>query len=254
MPNKEKVLELCHVSAGYDLPGVGKKAGADVIHDVSFELYRGEILGLVGESGSGKSTLARVILGMLPPSTGTVRHYTKRPQMIFQDTAGSLNPGHTVGWILEEPLRIYGKYDRAERVRRVQDIMDLVGLPRSYYDRLPRELSGGQRQRVCIGTGMSHTDEPPLSPSPICTPSASARTVVTSPTRCPAARRIAAVRNATEVFPAVPVTAIFSMPSAARPVRLCQRRDSARRVSSVRSTRPGSTPSGIRSASTAAAP
>ncbi|MBO4854394.1 MAG: ABC transporter ATP-binding protein [Oscillospiraceae bacterium] len=166
MPNKEKVLELCHVSAGYDLPGVGKKAGADVIHDVSFELYRGEILGLVGESGSGKSTLARVILGMLPPSTGTVRHYTKRPQMIFQDTAGSLNPGHTVGWILEEPLRIYGKYDRAERVRRVQDIMDLVGLPRSYYDRLPRELSGGQRQRVCIGTaliqrpGLIVADEP----------------------------------------------------------------------------------------------
>ena len=166
MPNREKVLELCHVSAGYQPRGIGKKSREEVIHDVSFTLYRGEILGLVGESGSGKSTLAKVILGMLPPGEGTVKHYTKRPQMIFQDTAGSLNPGRTVGWILEEPLRIYGKYDRAERVRRVRDIMELVGLPEECYDRLPRELSGGQRQRVCIGTaliqrpGLIVADEP----------------------------------------------------------------------------------------------
>ena len=162
----DKVLELCHVSAEYRPAGMGRKRPVEALHDVSFELYRGEALGLVGESGSGKSTLAKVILGMVPPSAGTVTHYTKRPQMIFQDPAGSLNPGRTVGWILEEPLRIYGKYDRAERVRRVKDIMERVGLPDACYDSLPAALSGGQRQRVCIGAaliqrpGLIIADEP----------------------------------------------------------------------------------------------
>ncbi|MBQ9392490.1 MAG: ABC transporter ATP-binding protein [Oscillospiraceae bacterium] len=150
----DKVLDVSHVSAGYRSSGIGKKKYTQVLNDVTFSLYRGEILGLVGESGSGKSTLARVILGLLAPESGTVTHYTKRPQMIFQDPAGSLNPGRTVGWILEEPLRIYGKYDGPERVRRVKAIMELVGLPEACYDRLPRELSGGQRQRVCIGTAL----------------------------------------------------------------------------------------------------
>ena len=150
----DKVLEVRRVSASYRGTGLMRKSAAEILHDVSFDLYRGEILGLVGESGSGKSTLAKVILGLLPPDTGTVTHYTKRPQMIFQDTAGSLNPCRTVGWILEEPLRIYGKYDAPERVRRVKDIMERVGLPAACYDRLPRELSGGQRQRVCIGTAL----------------------------------------------------------------------------------------------------
>ena len=150
----DKVLEVRRVSASYRGTGLRRRNAVEILHDVSFDLYRGEILGLVGESGSGKSTLAKVILGLLPPDTGTVTHYTKRPQMIFQDTAGSLNPCRTVGWILEEPLRIYGKYDAPERVRRVKDIMERVGLPPACYDRLPRELSGGQRQRVCIGTAL----------------------------------------------------------------------------------------------------
>ena len=81
-------------------------------------------------------------------------HYTKRPQMVFQDPASSLNPGRTVGWILEEPLRIYGKYDEAERVRRVKDIIARVELPEDSYDKYPRELSGGQKQRVCIGMAL----------------------------------------------------------------------------------------------------
>ena len=116
--------------------------------------YRGEILGLVGESGSGKSTFARAILGMERDTAGTVRHYTKRPQMIFQDPAGSLNPSFTVAQALAEPLRIYGKYDKAGIERRVRDIMALVGLDEEYYGRYPHELSGGQKQRVCIGTAM----------------------------------------------------------------------------------------------------
>ena len=85
---------------------------------------------------------------------GEIRHFTKRPQMVFQDPFGSLNPAKTVGWILEEPLRIFGKYDEAERKRRVLDMLERVGLERDYANRKPSELSGGQRQRVSIATAL----------------------------------------------------------------------------------------------------
>ncbi|MFQ9052141.1 MAG: ATP-binding cassette domain-containing protein [Oscillospiraceae bacterium] len=101
----------------------------------------------MGESGSGKTTLARTILGFVPDYTGTVTHFTKRPQMVFQDPASSLNPSRTVGWILAEPLRIYGKYGKEEIARRVERTMELVGLDPECRDRLPHQLSGGQRQR-----------------------------------------------------------------------------------------------------------
>ena len=151
----DKVLEVRDLNVWYRPSGtIRRKKLVQVLHDVSFDLYRGEILGLVGESGSGKSTLAKTILGMVPDYTGTYTHYTKRPQMVFQDPSSSLNPGRTVGWILEEPLRIYGKYDEAERVRRVKDILARVELPEDSYDKYPHELSGGQRQRVCIGMAL----------------------------------------------------------------------------------------------------
>ena len=151
----DKVLEVRDLNVWYRPSGTIRRSKmVQVLHDVSFDLYRSEILGVVGESGSGKSTLAKTILGMVPDYTGTYTHYTKRPQMVFQDPSSSLNPGRTVGWILEEPLRIYGKYDEAERVRRVKDIIDRVELPAECYDMYPRELSGGQRQRVCIGMAL----------------------------------------------------------------------------------------------------
>ena len=150
----ESVLEVNHLNVWYRGGSGLRRQRTQILHDISFTLYRGEILGLVGESGSGKSTLARAILGMERDTAGTVRHYTKRPQMIFQDPAGSLNPSFTVAQALAEPLRIYGKYDKAGIERRVRDIMALVGLDEEYYGRYPHELSGGQKQRVCIGTAM----------------------------------------------------------------------------------------------------
>ena len=149
------VLQVNHVDVVYD-DNAGffrKKPGFHAVRDVSFSIEQGEIMGLVGESGCGKSTLSKAILGM-QPYTGEIVHYTKRPQMVFQDPYGSLNPAKTVGWIVEEPLRAFGKYDAKERKHRVLDMLDRVGLGAEYADRRPRELSGGQRQRVGIAVAL----------------------------------------------------------------------------------------------------
>lgn len=151
------ILEVEHLSVEYqDSTLFGKKSTFKALDDVSFHVCKGEILGLVGESGCGKSTLSKAILGMLDTAkvTGDIRHFTKRPQMVFQDPYGSLNPSKTIGWILEEPLRIFGKYDAEERKRRVLDMLEKVGLDRDYANRKPSELSGGQRQRVSIATAL----------------------------------------------------------------------------------------------------
>lgn len=155
--NESLALEVKNLCVEYrDRSLFGKGSSSPVLKGVSFELRQGEILGLVGESGCGKSTLSKAILGMLNPDfvSGEVIHHTKRPQMVFQDPFGSLNPAKTVGWILEEPLRVFGKYDAAERKRRVLDMLERVGLGERYVNRKPRELSGGQRQRVSIGVAL----------------------------------------------------------------------------------------------------
>ena len=150
----EKVLEVNNVCVEYSAGGVLTKGAVQhAVKNVSFTVEKGEILGLVGESGCGKSSLSKAILGMIPYK-GEIIHHTPRPQMVFQDPYGSLNPSKTIGWIVEEPLRIYGKYDKAERRRRVLEMLERVGLGGDFANRYPRELSGGQRQRVSIAAAL----------------------------------------------------------------------------------------------------
>lgn len=152
---EEFVLEVQNVSCGYRDGGVFSRGEVqEVLHDVSFDVRRGEIMGLVGESGTGKSTLAKLILGMVKPTSGKVINYSRRPQMIFQDPFSSLNPAFTVKRIMEEPLKIQGVKSRQEREDRVMEMLRLVELPEECLRAKPDELSGGQRQRVSIAVAL----------------------------------------------------------------------------------------------------
>jgi len=157
------ILEVENLNAFYR----DGRTRRQVLHGVRFELMEGEILGLVGESGSGKSTLARVILGLEPDYTGTVVHHTERPQMVFQDPGGSLNPRMTVRRTVEEPLIIAGGYSRAERAEMVREMLGLVGLDERYLERLPAALSGGQRQRVSIAAALIRRPQFVIADEPV---------------------------------------------------------------------------------------
>ena len=150
----------------------GAKAGTvHAVSDVSFELATGETLGLVGETGSGKSTLARAILQAPPPKSGSVHlrgvelvglkgrkliEARRDVQMVFQDPFGSLDPKWRARDLVEEPLVAFKVGTRAERRRRADELLDLVGLdPARFSARHPRELSGGQAQRVAIARALA---------------------------------------------------------------------------------------------------
>ena len=140
------------------------------VDDVSFDVRRGEIVGLVGESGSGKSTIGRALLGLIPVASGEARvvgedltklrgqqlkELRKRIGVIFQDPAASLNPRLPVGDVIAEPLQVHRVGTKAERRQRVHELLEAVRLPKSAYNRYPHELSGGQRQRVSIARALT---------------------------------------------------------------------------------------------------
>jgi len=140
------------------------------VDGVSFEIARGRTFGLVGESGCGKSTLGRTLLRLIEPTRGRVvldgieitgldqpalKRQRKHMQMIFQDPYASLSPRRTVGQTLYEPLALHVAGDRAQRMRRVRQLLELVGLGPSALERYPHEFSGGQRQRIGIARALA---------------------------------------------------------------------------------------------------
>jgi len=148
-----------------------KEIGAvKAVDEVSFSVERGETLGIVGESGCGKSTLARCVMRLLEITSGSIvfdgRDITKlsrsdmRPirremMMVFQDPYASLNGRKRVGFIVAEPLEVHGIGTDAERKRRVQELLEVVGLNPEHYNRFPHEFSGGQRQRIGIARALA---------------------------------------------------------------------------------------------------
>lgn len=150
--------------------GRGRKAAATpaAVDGVTFSINQGETLGLVGESGSGKSTIGKAIVGLHPPTEGTVllkgkditqaslkdrRKLASELRLVFQDPYSSLNPGRTVGQTLAEPLRLLGENPEQIRAKSVA-ALEAVGLPKDSIDRLPTQFSGGQRQRVAIARAL----------------------------------------------------------------------------------------------------
>lgn len=153
----KEMLHIDHLNSYYDEKQeklFRKAQKIQILKDISITLKKGEIMGIVGESGSGKSTLAKVIAGLHKDITGKVSLRIATPQMVFQDTYGSLNPAKTVEWILEEPLRIRGGYTREARKIAVYESLEQVGLLKEHGKRYLQELSGGQRQRVSIANAL----------------------------------------------------------------------------------------------------
>lgn len=153
----EDILEVKHVNVYYTEKKSlirNKTEKKHALKDVTFSMEEGEILGLVGESGCGKTSLAKAILGMQKQYDGEVILKCKNPQMVFQDPYSSLNPAKKIGWILEEPMRIKGGFSREERSRRVDEMLEKVGLDSKCKEHYPGELSGGQRQRVAIAAAL----------------------------------------------------------------------------------------------------
>lgn len=167
MPNKEVLLQVKNLKKYFK---VGRKEILKAVDDVSFDIYRGETLGLVGESGCGKTTCGKTVLGLYDATGGEVlfdgtnihqlntrekKEFTKRAQIIFQDPYSSLNQRMTVGDIIGEGIDIHRLYRGQERQDKIYELLDTVGLNPGHIFRFPHEFSGGQRQRIGIARALA---------------------------------------------------------------------------------------------------
>lgn len=171
---KEKIISVKNVKKYYPIP---KKTPfqrqtefVKAVDDVSFDVYRGETLGIVGESGSGKSTVARMVDCLIKPTEGTIsfrdqdlttmsvgemKKLRKNIQMVFQSPYGTLDPRKTIGYSLLEPYVIHGIGTPAENQKKIERLLELVGLPLTSQNKYPHEFSGGQLQRINIARAIA---------------------------------------------------------------------------------------------------
>ena len=171
----DTLLRVEHLKKYFDVKKNGKKQSLKAVDDVSFELRRGEVLGIVGESGCGKSTLVNTILNLFDPTDGKVffegqdafsggkrerNVFKKNVQIVFQDPYWSLNPRWLVKDIVAEPLDAYEKLGASKRIARVTELLEMVGLSRDDAYKYPHEFSGGERQRIAIARSLA--SEPKL--------------------------------------------------------------------------------------------
>ncbi len=173
-PTVDNILEVRDLKVWFPIKkGIFSRTTGYVkaVDGVSFDLKRGETLGVVGESGCGKSTTSRAILMLNKPCGGSIKvngvditqirdgkemmNYRRKVQVVFQDPQASLNPRHTVLEILTEGMLYHGLCTQENKREKAAELLDSVGMPASFLDRYPHEFSGGQRQRICIARAVA---------------------------------------------------------------------------------------------------
>lgn len=175
---REKILEIKDLKQYFRL---NKNKVIKAVDGISFDIYQGEVLGLVGESGSGKSTLGKSIVGINKITDGHIIYegiyisknkkvqkelISDSVQFIFQDSTSSLNSRMTIGNIIAEPLKIR-KSNKSDRIKKVYEMMELVGLDKDFINKYPYDFSGGQRQRVAIARALSTNPKFIIADEPI---------------------------------------------------------------------------------------
>ncbi|MFD2829956.1 ABC transporter ATP-binding protein [Corticicoccus populi] len=170
----QTILEVNSLKKHFDIPNkiplFPSNQSVKAVDGISFDVYKGETLGIVGESGCGKSTVARMISQIISPSDGDIKfnkqnivelhrnelkQLRKSIQMVFQDPYSTLNPRKKIGELIEEPLVVHKIGTKKERKEKVEELLETVGINKRFYDRYPHEFSGGQRQRINIARALA---------------------------------------------------------------------------------------------------